>query len=525
MRRKPFAGTPGLIACWLLPAIGMAARIPLPPQSEGSDDTSIEEAAAEPPVPWLDLLPDPTDAEVALALAILEVRRGCARLALTRLEELLAGEDALDDALVARIGIERERIGRWLALRESFIDHQIAAGERVSLDHGGEKLRARVLGRDGDLLRLDQNRRACATLSLEDVPSIVLAQGMSRGGKAYKSSWVRFYPYAIAGDARWETLLRDRGEEAEAFRADVQVHYPVLLERAAIVAELGGLSRTAPPRDFTRADATLARIGWLRAEHGSDRIVVEKREPLRSLAGAALSTCLETLGLDGILRGRVEELGKGRVRLTYDFDEAEQLDDFTEDRDYLASLRYGAGVLSEGTETDLKVNGGAVVGVGSTCLRNRVVLEAPLRIRYRVEFRQKLKKGEETLNFMLGVLDDGRGSFAGSLGFGNLLVRDKVRGHEARAWDAEGLPFRHGQVYSLELQQDEEGILRYLIDGEVRCEVDCGKLRSGSFLLWWHTDARIAFHNVEIEGAMTPPSRAALEEAWIESQLLRLGID
>lgn len=521
MQQKPI--TRGVSLAMGILIAGAAIGAGAPERLQDAGEVSTPEAAAESAVSWRALAPAADDVEVGVALAMVDVLEGRARAAAADLEALVTALP--EDPAAERARTEKARIERWLALRESFVDYVIGAGTKLSIDYAGEKLVVKVVKRDGDQLTFAENRRKIETLSLEEIPSMEVTQCLAKGSAEHKSSWVRVYPYALAGDPRWSKLLRDQSEEAEAFRTDVEANYPPLLELAGVAAELRALSKIDVPSDLATADATVERIRALVANHGDRELITERHEPLRLLAGAALTTRFDKVGLGGVMHGKVTEVSPTRLRLTYDFKEPEELLDFTEDSEYLASARYGGGVLSDGVKTKVEVKRGAVVGVGSTCFRHPVVFEAPLQVRYRMEFQERKKNPDGPLHFVVGILDDGLGTYAGHFGFGNLRVRDKNTGYEESSWSTEGIPFIWGKVYELEVRQDDKGIITSIMNKQEMKNLDAKTLRSGSIFLWWHTDARIGFHEVEIEGTVTDESLALIGEGWVETQLVKLGLE
>ena len=487
------------------------------------DGGEAQEASAAPPRPWASLMPPATDAEAHLALAMHAVGEGRAREALDVLDALRT--PGMGGDLAHRIAVERDRVEKWLAGRAAFVDYAIAKGTKLSFTLEGKRQSVPAVGRKGDVLELAPNRAKLATLSLEEIPSAEIAMGMAKGDPAEKGSWVRAYGYAVAGDERWKKLLRDEGDEAQAFRADAEGVYPALLQTADAVAELVSLAGADAPATGADADTVLTRIQALRTTHGENRLVKEGQVPLAALARAALAARFAALGLEGVLHAKVERLEGDRVRLVYSFQKEEQREDWVEMPEYLASLRGPAGPVSPDTKSRIEMRDGALIGTGSTCLRLPLALASPTKISYELQFRKRPDSEAMACRFMLGLADDGLGSFAGCIGFGNLHVRDKLTRFEDVAYDTGEFSFYFDMLYQVEVSQDAEGKLTSSVAGEQKQELDAGARRAGGILLWFHADCSVAIHTLSIEAGLTPDSTRDLEQSWIHARLVELGLE
>jgi len=487
------------------------------------EGAQTQDASSEMLQPWATLAPAASDGEAQLAVALHAMRQGAARKALAVMHKAL-GLD-MEDELRERVVTERGRMEAWLALRTSFIDHVVAQGIKLTLEIDGSKLITKVLSRSEDQLELAKNRRKLTTLSLEEIPPVQIAASMAKGGPEHKAGWVRVYGYAVAGDERWGRLLRDKCDDAEALRRDAQEVYPALLQMANAVAELASLATVPAPSTGPEADSALARIETLRTTHGALRLVREAQAPMAALARSALEARFDAIGLEGVMQAKVETLGKDRVRLTYDFEKEEQQKDFIELPDYLDVLRSSAGKVSPETEPRIEIKDGALVGTGSTCVRLPLPLASPTKVSYEFKFVNQPESQEMACRFMLGLLDDGKGSFAGCIGFGNLLVRDKRKRVNDSAFDTEGGAFYFDQIYEVEVAQDAKGKLVSSVAGEKKQELDAKTRTQGSILLWFHAECSIAVHNLVIEATLPPGATHDLEETWIEAQLAELGFE
>lgn len=475
----------------------------------------------------LALRAEETEARIAHGLAT--ARRGAVRAALHELDQVLASTPAA--ALSARAQTERLRCEAWLALREAFADELVLGAAKVSLELGGEKLIAVWKKREGELVSLDANKLGRATLSLEEVPPVAIAELMGRSSGAAKTSWSRFWAYAACGDERWKKMMKEAGGEADKLRADGETVYPGLLRLGEATYALAALAEAQEPTEVAAAEARISEIDGLRKTFGDLALVEERTSALRELAARALHVRFGSHGLAACVKGRLESLEGGRARVTYPFDEPKELEDFREDAEYYSSQRIGRPEVKvgEGSEkTSFQMKSGALALRGATCLRQELWLSGPLQVKFRLEHKVPSDVDENFVSiFLVGLLDDAAGSFVDTSQFGTIHMRDKASNTErfAEAEERKDLVVHGDTAYAYELVIDDSGKLQISRDGKPMCSLDVTPLSAGQLFLWVHSTDRIVLHELSIEGLVTPETHARAEARWTNARLVELGFE
>jgi hypothetical protein len=469
------------------------------------------------------------DVEARIAHGLATARRGEVRAALAELDLVLASATAAP--LSERAATERMRFETWLALREAFADELVLGAAKISLELGGEKLVAVWKKREGDLVSLDANKLGRSTLSLEEVPPVAIAELMGRSSGAAKTSWSRFWAYAVCGDERWKKMMKETGGEAAKLRSDGESVYPALLRVGEAAHALAALAQSPEPTEPAAAEAELAGIDGLRKSFGDLSLVQGRSSALRERAAAALHVQFQPLGLAACVKGRLESLEGGRARVTYRFDEPKELEDFRADPEYDSSHRsdYPEVAAVEGKEkSPSEIKSGGLVVRGATCLRQELWLAGPLRVRYRIEHKMTSEPDENFVSMLLiGLFDDGAESFVTASQFGSLKLRVKssntTRIAEAEQDDSLGV---YGDTpYDYELLVDDAGKLQASRDGKVLSSLDVTPLSAGQLFLWVHSTDRIVVHELSIEGLVTPETLARAEVRWTNARLAELGFE
>ena len=470
----------------------------------------------EPEAPAAALAPHAEDHQVQHALALRRVLGGDLDGGLTRLEELEA--QARGGPLEGRIGRDRERAAGFARLRDAWLADLVESGARLSLERDGSKILVRVQAIGDGALRLEGRRGEIETLPLSELEPYEIARQMGRKQVESEDGWLRLWAYVLAGDARWERLLKDRTPAESLLRADAQEWYPGLLrlgEAASLLEHLAGLKADAAP------ELVLARVRELQTFEDLE-LVAERKGALRALAAGALGRSFDPQAIDEFLAGRFERLGDGRARLTYEFDDARELEDFVAVPGYLSEWRAGMSKLgSEGGKSEFEIGDGSLLALGQVGLASKLRLGAPFVARYVVRIDETSAQ-PPAQHFALIALDDGRGSHVACAGFGGLHAVDlssELNVHDYGGQEA----FYPGRPYEFELRI-AEGRAHSFRDGQAFKTLEVGSLREGRVIVFVHSNARIRFDKLEIEGQLGERAVNELRADWVESQLAELGL-
>lgn len=448
-------------------------------------------------------------ADERLALALHELGRGRAREGLARLEALV--RDAPSDAVRERAERELRRARAWIELRDAFLRQRVASGRPLEFTHEGTPLASRILAFEGGELRLE-NGRAPERCSVEALDPLELARQIEPSGGA--ADWARIYPFVLRGDPRAGERLEDDGGEAGALVSDLRTDYPARLRLAALLGRLDDLARRAPPGTREAVRANLDDLAAWRRDAEGLALLAEKRLAVQSHARALLARELEFIDPRTLLRGKLETLPDEVVRLTYEFVDPHELEDFTSDP-YPQSARR---ILGEEQSSDVpfRVESGTLVAHGAASLRSLIDLAAPLSVRYTFQF-QETPMPTPNRNFALGICDDGREHFLLAVNAQHLERYDRQGSDRARFESV--LPVTN-RPYAMELRHDgTEATLTS--DGKLQRSLAVGSRRSGAFFLCMVSDCLVRIERVQIEGRLPLTAFERVKRAWIEHEMER----
>ncbi|MFT5731449.1 MAG: hypothetical protein ACJA2W_000071 [Planctomycetota bacterium] len=195
---------------------------------------------------------------------------------------------------------------------------------------GEDKLRTSVTGRSDGVLTLGKNRLGLDQLPIADSSLVELALAMSKEDTECGSDLALAYAYALEEDGRLKSnlrridgdkMLKDDAPSLGSYMARGQLASDIRACAAADLTRLEGSHATEIVEALTRVAPYIEDIDFL-----------ERRRPeLVQLARATYSVAVDSMPLAQLFNGQLEELGEGRCRVTYDFSNPEQLNDFRRD--------------------------------------------------------------------------------------------------------------------------------------------------------------------------------------------------
>jgi len=448
--------------------------------------------------------------EERLAGALAAVGAGETRAALAELEALQA--EGQGSELAGRIERELARVHAWIAARDAFLTRLAGEGGGLELTVprvSTTKWRLKAFEPEG-MLVLDDKKGGIKRISLEELDALELARQM--GGS--DAEWTRFYVYALRGDERWKKLLKPDGPEAAALLEDGKGEYPTWIALGRAVRALRGLAAAPEARTPAEIDAQVAVLRSLLTDSAGTALVARKKDGLRQHALQLLERRLEKKSPGDLLGGKFEALPNGRARLTYSFDDARELEDFTsEPYPVLASKAFPT---QDGKEGRFTLDHGRLVALGRASLRSKFDIGSPLAVTYDLEFGEtQVEKPDFFL--ALGVCDDGDEHFVWALNMKSLQMFDIGR---VDYTPDVPLPLYMDTPYDMHLVHDGQRAT-LSCEGKEQCRMGVGERREGAVFLRATSDRPVRVGKLVIEGQLTATSFARLKRAWAEGELDR----
>ena len=522
--RRRRGSSPSLArACWLLALCTTSLESSLASGTAG-EDPSQNPLLARLEAVRADFALRADEHEPRLAIALESMRAGQSKAALGILEALSKAK--LEASLAQRVQIELERARQWEEVTRAYLKDLVASGKSLRLTVEGEKLQAKVTAVEAGFVRLGANKQGRETLELSTfTPQFVLDQLKTKIAD-YGPSWLRLYPPALEGDAKVASLLRsDDSEEVAAIKQDAKESYRRLLLIASSARVLDELARGTWPTDAEAAGELLAVVSRMRATQATDAMFGSRKPAMTALANYVLDLRFSSEGLAGLVKGKIEALEGGRIRLTYDFAHEQQLDDFdVVDRFVLGPRTTRPPVELPAAECGFWIEDGALISLGATAARHKLQWTGPMKLEYDLVFRQHESYVTNITEFCVGFNGESNGSFVWCRNMGHLDVanRNPLWG---KMCEVEGRPLpQMERRYEVLVQSDEKDAYSTYGGKEV-ARVPIGPRTSGFVFVWVHSSAQARLGQLVIEGRLDPDSIDQSKSEWMTSRLKELGLD
>jgi len=494
---------------------------------KGAEGAAASTAAPDAATPLVDpvfapqmLAPAAEDAEAQLGLALGEARAGDIAGALEALRAL--GALALSPPWPERIAREIARLEELAKLREGYLAFLKSSGAKLSVKHKGKDTQALVVSVEGERIKLGENKLGLASIALAEVDPYEIAKvAAKKEQQGSAQPWARFYAYALAGDARWEKLLKDDTPAARELRADAKL-FPSILRTGAFARELYELSKLALPTAAPDARERLARIKTLLADQKGTELLARRTAELRQLATACFAATRSAGDATGLLHGKSEPIADGRTRFTWDFDAPAEAADWIRDEGYLKTWQDTFPKISvAAADSRLQVKKGHLAGTGQACYRSAASFSGPVTVRLSYSYASTDTEHGAPY-FCVLVCDDGAGSYIVASDQGFMHVRDLKQSYDRQARAGEPTGYYEDEDLEFEVVHDGKDVATTL-DQKPLTKVGCGPRKSGSVVLFMHMDSPLEIERIVVEGKIPPESLHELETHWIAEQLAALG--
>lgn len=269
-------------------------------------------------------LQDLTPTEI-LALALADAAQGNFTAALTRLEAGIA--DAGDDPLAARLQRAADRTQALMTVREGWLTKVGAGGVKIKVPIEGKLKTVSVTGIVDGRIKFQRGFGNVNSWGVGEFDALLLAQNLGSDVKEYGAEWSRGWAYLIGGNDKWAKYLKGDKEVVAQIKTDGEGMADLLASGRGLHA-FATLASRAPATDTVTAQVILDDIVVVR-ELGKDLdIYLEQEGTLKQLAYAALDINALATDLKDLLVGKVTDLGDGRIRVEYAFDDPNELNDF-----------------------------------------------------------------------------------------------------------------------------------------------------------------------------------------------------
>lgn len=466
------------------------------------------------------LAPDADDAEAQSAHALLGALEGDIDGAEQELRAL--AQLASEAPWPARLQNDIARVAELRKLRDGYLAYLKQSGAVLMLKYKGRDLPAVVESVEGKRVRLRGNELGVPSIDVADIDPLLVARMASKPEMQGEAQpWARAFACILGGDSRWDRLLKDDAPGASELRADAK-EYKERMRTSGVARELFALSKLPLPRDAKEAGPVLERVRALLASGAGTGLLTRRMDALRQFALAALAGRASENGLGALLHGKWNQLPDGRGKLTYEFEDPAEEQDWVKLPGFRKGERDSMGKIAiDESATHFTVVKGAFQGAGSTAYRLLVGFSGPVTLRYTFRYLQ-VKTKYNTPYFAWMICDDEQDSGYRSPPSGEIFVEDHAH-YDVRGMQLPDRPvFDWNKDWTVEFSYDGTNLTSKL-NGKQRAALPAGQLTGGAITLLVHSELGLVFQRVEIEGRVAPDALEQLRSAWAAQELKKLG--
>lgn len=495
------------------------------PSVDPADPASSGAAAAaqtqEPPFDPATLALGEVDFESRHGLALQLALSGDFTAARTLLEEIAkAGPPAPDDGRIAR---DLHRVNAAIALRDGLVNTLIAKGGRLAIEIDGKKVNAPVVSvKDGSIV-FGENGFGAKSLPLSALnPLELVRQTEKKEFQAAAPPWTRAWLLLLAGDPKWERNLKTDSPEAKDLKEDGTIWYRNRLQNGVAASLVDRLAKASIPTTRSEAEPVLACIRELMTAHAQVRCVLLRKDRLARFSRESLDVLAADANPGEFVRGKLSTGEGGTTTLVYDFDSADEIDDFVIAKGHMLEWRksFPCGSVPE-SESSIHVEDGAAEFRGNAFWRLPIGFEAPFTLRLEYTYRTVEGQVQRPPNIAVQVCDDGKRSYIHVDSWGGITVTDSHSGAYGTS-PAKSTTYFPDTKYVLELAHDGKHVSTKL-DGEDVTKSEAGPRLAGDVAVLVVSEGLVAVHRLEITGRIDGTSLSRARVAWVARSLADMG--
>lgn len=470
------------------------------------------------------IVPESVDLDGLRIAALARAVDGDLEGAIMELEK--ASLESTDPSLRRGLLTEQGRLMQAQDMRRKFVVSLLGSSRKLRLTRGEESVSVVLSGFSDDVLHFKPGRTDLEQLHISQlVPGDVVRSMGNRAGE-HGPGWVATYLALLDQDERWDRKFDREADGAAALEQALEEGLVGRIQAAHLHAHLHTLASTPAPTAPFEAEALLALCSEaMEMDHSGSLAAAlweSARPALGQLAGSCFAFLFDRAGAEGLVTVPIRPLEDGRIRLTYDFNEPSEIEDFVPAGNYLLDRSQRLFAL-EGQASTLAVAGGEWRGRGHAVFRHPLVLRPPLRVRYELVYgRPRPRKGLESTVFV-GICDDGAGSYVGAWDLFDLEAIDLSSGRIELDYEEGERLLKSATPYSIELRHDGNHAELW-VDGAPKKKVAADARTSGALILLVHSEVTVAIRRLEIEGTLDPEAMAAARELWVTGQVRGMGL-
>lgn len=470
------------------------------------------------------ILPEKVDVDGLRISALARAVDGDLEGAIMELEK--ASLESTDPSLRRGLLEEQARLMQAQDMRRKFVASLLGSSRKLRLTRGEESVSVVLAGFSDDILYFKPGRTDLEQLPIGQLVPGDVVRSMGNRAADHGPGWVAVYLALLDQDERWDRKFDREAEGAAALERALEEGLVERIQAAHLQAHLRTLATTPEPTAPFEAEALLVLCRQATEMDHSGALAADlwksARPALAQVAGSCWAFLFDRAGAEGLVTVPITPLKDDRIRLTYDFNQPAEVEDFMSAGDYLLDRSQKLFTLESQVST-LAVAGGEWRGRGHAAFRHPLVLLPPLRVRYEVVYgRPRPGKGLESTVFV-GICDDGAGNYVGAWDLFDLEAIDIPSRQIELDYEEGERSLKSATPYSIELRHDGKHAELW-VDGKPKKKVAADARTSGALIVLVHSQVTVAIRRLEIEGKLDPEAMGAARDLWVAGQVQGMGL-
>lgn len=264
-----------------------------------------------------------------LAMGLASVAKGQFQEGLDQLKQgaAQAHADVEYEEIAPRLDRAVARTSALLAARDAWLAELAKGGTKLKVPIDGKLKTVGVTGIVEGRIKFQRGFGNISSWGVDEFDADLLATNLGSKVSSYGETWTRGWACLIAGNDKWDKFLKGDNDALKSIKADAEGIDAILRAGHGLQA-IAVLAANPAATDIDSAEKILADVENVRQKAMGTAAYDERIEALKALTQSSLEIRANSTELADLLSGTVTDLGDGRVRIEYTFDEASHLDDF-----------------------------------------------------------------------------------------------------------------------------------------------------------------------------------------------------
>ncbi len=431
-----------------------------------------------------------------------------------------AAADALEAEEKARLEKERERLLAFQTFRSDWLRELAKDGKNLRLPVEGKMTAFKIDRIEAGIVHFQKARKGVESVPLAELSPELMLENLGRGLKKVEPTWMQAYLPSLA-QQEFDSKKLD-GVDA-AILKDFE-DYGWMLDLGALSQEIEALSQLGYPEDHATQMAALDRLGAVMAKQKAIPALKGIDQELKSYAADMAKLAFASGGLGDLLHGKVTDLGEGRWRIVYEFDNAKELEDFQSIPDLFEFCLPQADKPADPAKSGYLHNESALAWAGRVGILHHVPFEGAMSAKY----EWKMSKIGNSFDIQGGNLVFGLAANPKELSYiGQAFI------HSAWCYQRGQLvnhshgvkPIYPNRAYQSEVVRDEAGQVTTASAGTETGTVSIPDVSVGPFFLAANLNIRGRIERLELEGKAYEPGLTYLRKLRAYEHLRSLDLE